>query len=160
MNKSKLLGALLVGVSLLGSSVANAAVAEVNALETTKGILVKFLSSTANVNYSLFYDTGDGYTTTKSDNVSVANLGTAFLNFATVTVDFGSGSLSDDSYGWLKFTPDNNATLAMIWTGTDVSVSAVPEPGVYALIGLGVAGLILARRRQKSSSAALGQFAV
>jgi len=161
MRKSnKLLGALLVGASLLGSQVANAAVTEVtevNALETTDGILVKFLSSTATLDYTLFYKAGDSYTTSKSDNVTVSTLGSVFLNFATVT--FGTGALSDGSYGWLKFTPSTDGKLAISWSGTNVSVSAVPEPGVYALIGLGVAGLALARRRQKKS-AALGRFAV
>lgn len=156
MSKSKWLGALLVGISALGSGMANASV---SGIVTSEGYRINFLSADAWLTYSLFYS-GSQPGTETSDNVkhrvTLDNINLLKDDYITA----GSGELKDGIYGWIQFSPTNENPVSISWDGYNVAVAAVPEPGVYALIGLGVAGLVLARRRQKKSDIALGQFAV
>ncbi len=94
-------------------------------------------------------------------NFFATNISDAFQSVAitlklsdNTTVIFTPTSAADSYRG---FASDLNITSltvsaagASLYAGVDnltVGVSAVPEPGSWALMGLGVAGLLLARRR-------------
>lgn len=160
MSKFKYLGGMVLGASLLASPLASAEVTPIGALTTSQSILVKFLSATASINYALFFRTGTSYTEAASGNVSAASIGPFDIPPASIAqVTFGKANLSGGDYGWLKFSPQGGNTVAFNWTGNDINVSEVPEPGVYALIALGIAGIALTRSRQRKAQLPQ-QFAV
>lgn len=57
---------------------------------------------------------------------------------------------SDVFFSSASLTFDNNTTRADGWGIDNVSIARVPEPGTLALLGLGLAGLGMARRRKQS----------
>lgn len=150
MKRSKWLVALVLDAASLTSNMANATVVSSSYLETTltsSSVLFKFLSESSWLNFIVLMGGGGDYTTTDSGNVDLNN--TKFA-WSQATIGYGNGALSDGSYGWLKFTPVAGQQMAFSWTGGDISVTPVPEPEVLALLGIGAAGLLLARRRQKN----------
>jgi len=158
MKKSKWLGAFLVGaMALLGSNLARADL-YISSELTSVGYLVKFLTAGAEAGYAVVTLDGNSFSYDSSSNVVVTPGSSSDLIVATLSS--GTAALSDGSYGWLTLTPSAGSTMALTIAGSNLEVTALPEPGTYALIGLGVAGLLLARRRQKKSEMALGQFAV
>lgn len=68
--------------------------------------------------------------------------GTVTINMAAV----GYSIPPDDTSFRLGFIENGNGTGVGIYL-TDISVSPVPEPTSLALIGLGMAGLMVIRRR-------------
>jgi hypothetical protein len=74
------------------------------------------------------------------------------MGFAALNVD--DGLLTTGLYGINLMTGE--ATLKGKFNGTltGLTVSAVPEPGSYAMMALGLAGLLLVHRRRARRDAA------
>lgn len=145
MKKSKWLVAMVIGAAALTSNMANAAV---KSIETSQSVLVNFLSASSWLDFAVFMAKGDTFSTSQSGNIVFSNDVT--FNWHNATITYGSATPDDGSYGWLKFTPNAGKTMGFSWAGDGITVSPVPEPEVLALLGVGVAGLLLARRRQKN----------
>jgi len=83
------------------------------------------------------------------------------LDITTGVVDFATlGTLDDAAYVIADYTSLTGSTFASVVNlpngyvidyhyknGTKIAVAAVPEPGSFVLMGLGVAGLVLRRRK-------------
>lgn len=74
------------------------------------------------------------------------------MGYAALNVD--NGLLTTGLYGINLMTGEALLMGPFDGTLTGLTVSAVPEPGTYALMGLGVASLLWARRRQALREAA------
>jgi len=94
---------------------------------------------------------------TGGDNMVRLRIGTAFdQTFDTLTTPVGTVTrtfTATAQSATIRFTdlgPADNvgATLDNIVLSSDTGVGAVPEPSTVGLIGLGLAGLALARRHQ------------
>ncbi len=77
-------------------------------------------------------------------------------DFLDITSPLGNGTIayitvfSDVFFSSASLTFDNNTTRADGWGIDNVRIARVPEPGTLALLGLGIAGIGLARRRKQS----------
>jgi hypothetical protein len=88
------------------------------------------------------------------------HMGTAPLEF-TNGADGYIGFLLDEStsplYGWMRveFHDDGSPGLIKEWAYSDqpIEIGQVPEPSVFALCTLGLAGLLAARRRSPANGA-------
>jgi hypothetical protein len=96
---------------------------------------------------------GDIYRTNQSDVVNtagqvtkMANTGT--MSLATNTVTFSIDIAGTDMMNWNSFAMHWGETCQNDVIEGITSVGSVPEPASIALLGLGMAGLIAARRRK------------
>lgn len=146
MKKTKWLTALVIAAAALTSNVANAGVFNLGSTDSIGKLLMDAGSS---VMFTLTFERGSSFDITHSDGVTVNQvLNSEFGG----TVFEGSMAFNGATNGWLSVTPVGNSVGLMTWNGNGIT-AAVPEPEVYALMGLGVAGLLLSRRRQKRNLA-------
>jgi hypothetical protein len=92
--------------------------------------------------YGLVYDLGSGFLG-DGPTGDIEGIASNFLSPIGVVYASGLGPTGDFG-GYVQV----RATDAISGTSELVAVSAIPEPGTLALIGLGVAGLAITRRRK------------
>ena len=138
------------GTGSAAGSVSNWLMTPTVALDTTS--LLSFLVRTAGDG---FLDTIEVRLSTSGASTSVADfsivLGTFQASTSTgwVSRSFGTSGIAAPTTGRLAFRyVVDNVSTAGNYLGLDnvVITSAIPEPGTYLLMGLGVAGLMLRRR--------------
>jgi uncharacterized protein len=121
------------------------------------------LSETVTTGYKLLTSTGSqlgsaGFTTLETiPNPNLSDSGGGIDGFAPGnftteqdTIDLSATPWNNDEYLWFQVTiprasSGNNELLAI--EGMNVSIDAVPEPATPMLIGLGILGLVVLRRR-------------
>ena len=138
------------GTGSAAGSVSNWLMTPTVALDTTS--LLSFLVRTA----------GDGFLDKIEVRLSTSGASTSVADFSTVlgtfqaststgwvSRSFGTSGIAAPTTGRLAFRyVVDNVSTAGNYLGLDnvVITSAIPEPGTYLLMGLGVAGLMLRRR--------------
>ena len=111
--------------------------------------------------YQLLYDFNPGVATDSSDLGVLSFAGTNVntlqgsqnlsFNFLTLGANAPSGSfdpLANGQYSFALIAFDGAREVAR--SAIQVNVGQVPEPGVFALLGLGLTGLLMARRRKQA----------
>jgi len=113
------------------------------------------------INQALTVTFTSGNVTAVGGNFYATNIADAFQSVAvtltlsdSTSVTFTPSSLSDSYRGFTSNLTITSLTMSApggsLYAGLDnltVGVTAVPEPASWALMGLGVAGLLVARRR-------------
>lgn len=95
-------------------------------------------SGTVNL-FELSFDFADDLNTLQADSFTLATLTFNTLGHGTSTLTLSSNALGD-AFGDPLFATLNNG---------DITVAPVPEPGTMILLGSGIAGFILGRKKLK-----------
>jgi len=104
-------------------------------------------------NYSLSFDISGNQRGSAADSMMVTLGGLINESFTLSAGDpwqtvIRSFTVASDMTDFISFNHDGKDNIGIMLD--NVSVSAVPEPGTLALLGLGLVGLGAARRRQKA----------
>lgn len=161
MKKNVWLSILLLGTAALMSSTANATATTTvsGVLQTNRAVLIKFLTKDSWLNFAIYQNLGSHVTTTKTSNVLLDLTNLVSGHTYKADLSYGDAYLGSGVYGRLEFKPTDRKTYAFDWTGSGISVTALPEPEVYALMGIGLVVVYLSRRRRTLSKTHEALFA-